>query len=701
MTLLAILVLVAAQESPRVLNACDQALVISSQGSKQVVVAEPLKYQLVFLDPKGSSENAQVAALATALNASAIELGNITSIVQTSNDLRRIRGAHSSTRAKWISNTLESIGAYRTKALAGRSVSESFVQDVERVANAQEEFRAGRLSADRLGNFGSIYLLPSEAFAERLLKRIGIDKIASQPTGSVSIWEDFPVAGTDPLPSHEDLDSGYFLERSRVKMPEFSVQFAGIVAALGYGDELNSESSDSRLAKTRVRVAHTTNAVIISVEAFDDKGQRVLRVNFTSSPTGVVLSDKAILSRFVNRDVSDDAPLRQESAAAAAYERTGNAKLPQWLLQPDRYEPLDLFVRDAIVGLQRREPSKKCFAACVSDGLWRTALPCIDGTRINVAALKAELEAWLPYERVETASAVVFRPEDSEGDLMQRSSRKALAQFAKSMLRSPDFRNVAALFHNSGPVQRSLDSTWIRLVQSPREVPLGIDASRQFFWLLGALSDDAWSSLVLRGSDTIGRLGIESSVSTYVRTDSSIQLVSRFPLPDVFKFAPENIPNGVTGECLIEVLSKPQRLVKIFTSGKQIPDGWDAFRGFGALLCPAELVRKKEDGSLFFTLSRTEAEKRLENIQILLASRTSYEVRIHLTPDKIISQIVHGTIAPEEAAIRYMDLTAAQKDEAWESGRRAAFDYVQSLRETDMSEFKRKKGVQGTTIHPN
>lgn len=485
------LLLISAFGVPRVLSVGTEAALLSEGRPKPVVVAKGLKDQLIFIDPKQSAVERQIAALAIALHASVVEGARATYIERTEMNLKQLRERRTRLRAKWIADRLDGIASFRKEALSGHTVAEAFLKDVDKRNKDLNDLRSGKIGPEKVGNYAGIYLLPSQIFVEKLLRRIGLSRIASFETGQMVTFEDDPVAGTLALSNHDDLTSEYLAHQAEVLMPELSATDRSKILALGYDKVASLDPNATRPAKIRVRILPETSQIILQTEAFDSEGARLFASNISASASGSVLSDQAILNQFPARNSVFSLPLRQESVTAVNYlRRRVPEPLPAWVLHPDRSEPLDLFVRDGVAAMGRQQPAGKCFAMCVSDSLWRRVLPCISDNRINLDGLKAELKSWLPYEQVEKADAVVMRPEDPEGDESVRTNRKALAWFALAMNRQPDPRNAAHLFHDSARSIGALDSTWLQLVQAPHGTVLGGDASPKFNRLLGGIADD-------------------------------------------------------------------------------------------------------------------------------------------------------------------------------------------------------------------
>ncbi len=679
----------------QVLSAGTEAALLSVGRVRPVVVDKRIRQDLVYISPNGASIETQISALTCALDASQLETESGTMIIRTKADQLRIRQRRSDARLAWIEKYLKDVNTYRKRALTGRSIGEALVNSVGERTRLISAIQAGKASPESLGLLYSGLIQQSEPFAEKLIRRIGLRKIADLPIDSAAtVWEDQPAYKTKPLPDHQDLDSEYLDQRAKLSLPTLTSEQRQQFVSAGISPEMLSSNALEPIAKTRLSVFSFVSSISINVESFDRNGQRLFDIRLSPCPSGEVFSDKAISASHPAYRSKLSSPIRSESLAAAAYPRNTSDLAPDWLLHPDRSEPLNLFVRDAVEALAR-DQTTGCFAIWVSDGLWNLVKPCIVGNSVNLDALRANLNSQEPYEIVTIPSGVAMRPVDAEVAEQCQVSRKVLANFAQEMHRQPDVRLIAKLYRDIDSTQAWLAPQWVFGIQNTGERPLGFDAAKDFYRLVGSISDVNWSELIRRGRMTLGQLGITDAFYDYILSDGFSGLQSTTPLPEVLKFAPDVTPAGVRDDSVIELKVTVKRQVKVYTIGTPLPKSWDDFRSLGEFLCEPARIVKQEDGTYIYATPRDDVERRIDPKLFQLGTGTDFNITIYLDPRIEVTQSIHGGDAPEGIPFRFRDLSQAERDTAWINGQKEAIQQRIDNSAVNLHDPRRKTQIGG------
>jgi len=640
-----------------------------------VLVSKELRNQLVFLFPNGSETEVQLKGLACSLHASLIERPDGTWIERTKNDLEALHRNRANSREQWISKELEAVVAFRRKALSVSSLDAAFSTELEHKVKAQRDFDARKISAEQLGQFSSFNLLPSSRFAEQLLRRIGLHKLAALPSSHPVTFEDLPPPGIEPLPNHEDLLQSLLREQEAAPPLATSTEDQRYMATLGYA-RLGLDPFSDPPSKFRVRVRPNETDILFHIEGFSSSGHRVLEVNLTASERPFAWHESAIIARHPDES-STFTSIRSESLAALSFIRQREGAKPDWLLHPDKVEPLDLFVRDALTGLASKLSNRRCFACSVSDRLWREVPRLINKDKINIDILEEFFRIRLPYEQVAGSEFIALRPIDPEADEAARSDRNSLSEFVRAMTAQPDWRLVSKLFAASSPTVGSLSSAWVLYSQNPHDRVLGFDISVELNRLLGAIPDEVWARFLQVGKMSAGQLRVVNELNEFIQADYGIHVTSDVALPDAFAFAPENLLTAPNENSVIEIKAVNSRLRKFFEKTQRAPDGWDPFNGFAQYICPADFVRKQEDGSYRVEITREEAEHRISEYLFQLGRSVDFVIRIPLSKRAGIEATIHGMALSDGQPFAYSELTEEDRSRAWEEGKAFAIKWTQ------------------------
>ena len=648
---------------PQVRTAREEAEVLSQEFNQPIQVSASLQNCLVFLQGNGQSAACQIKVLADALSADVITDHGISRVVRTKAGLAELNRSRTETRAQWIEAELA--------AKANRPTTKVSLQKTR----------------------------DASKFGEKLIRRIGVRLLAALPPGLSTVFEDQPVFGALSLPGHLDLNEDLIESFQQLQQPS-QIKNVLVESAPSVNDSKPTNGFLS-IKKCRVTCWSGPNFLNIVVRVFGQEGQTLASSEFFPSPYSAPLIQKDFNNRYSSGHENHRVALRPESVEAVKFIETNEASIPNWVLHPENHEPLDIFVRDVIAALGDRIAPNKCFAIEVTDEMWKRALACVQNNTIDTDVFRGELEEWLRYETLDSPFSIVMRPMSVEDAEFDTSNRKVLGKFARSMVRSPHPRTIARLFCDNYRCDASLGSAWLRLAQSGSVVPLGQDASPEFYRLLGSISDEKWDALLANGHMTAGELGIVEAVDDYLKIDFPLRDFKPQPHTDILRFGPENVPNGLPETAEVLLHSANEEMVKFCTLGQPIPKVWEEFPGFPTYLSNSRSIESASDMSLRYALDRKVAEQSLEKWAFMIGTRPTIVFEIRLSKSQSIVQTVHGNVTSHGNIFKYADLPQQQKDEFWNQALVVEERYAVAHPPIDLAEVaKQLKGKNTGTPPP-
>ncbi len=120
--------------------------------------------------------------------------------------------------------------------------------------------------------------------------------------------------------------------------------------------------------------------------------------------------------------------------------------VPEWFSQPDKAEPLNQFVAEAIEALVARESEKPCVVVA-PDSLLTTVPDYVVNGEVNMDALVRSMTERLGFEHVESGGWSVWRPRDLQWSEACQGNRKVLTQFISEVKKNgPQLRSYCAMF---------------------------------------------------------------------------------------------------------------------------------------------------------------------------------------------------------------------------------------------------------------
>gem|GEM_PF-2062446 len=677
----------------RILPAKSYVAIVSEAGHFKVSLDKSIQDVPIYFAGNGTSAIIQLRALADALDATVIKTPDGFLITQRKTDTAKILDRRQRMRSGWINAYIKSAEDFRKRKFALGTKSDSLLTAALDRAKAMSAPRSG-IDKPALGILHPGLLTPAMPYTFSLIDRMGSGTIASLPSGTRTIYEDSPAKGAYDLPNHADLDAKYASDCSSFALGNLTAQQQSALRSSGIDPQQFAQSAVKPIFKTRITIQSSVDSLIVRSEAFDQSGTRLFFLNCTITPKGEVVTDERIQERHSLVPQTEQVLLSSETTDALRSISTMDCHQSDWLLHPDRQEPLNLFVRDAIRGMASHW--NKCFAMAVSDGLWDIARAAVSGQRLNLSVMQDLIDSHLPYERLETQDSIVLRPVDSLYEAQAFTPRTTLAALARNLASNLDIRAIATALKDLPSANSWLANFWLLASQSTRDQRLWFDASIRFFRFIGSIDDSGWQTLERRGQVSLRELEMETQFIELLSQDSSLRVQSHSTIPDALRLSLEAVPKEAVGNVEIQLQINKKRQSKIFTTGSKPPGGWDEFPGYGAYLCIPGTVDVTPSGDFVYTTSREVAEARISKYSFLFGTGTDYLFTFQLGEGSWLEQSISGGTRQDGNPVRYSQLSKDEQDKAWEDGRNEAIRRVKEHPPANLNELLgAQKGKNG------
>ena len=455
----------------------------SAAGRRRFRVATALEREVVLVS--ASTDAAAGNALALALHAQATPLG----------DAWRIA------RPEALARSLREAGQRETSLAGAQGATPSFGV-VERLARARQEFAArrgeGTFAGDR--SIQAAELSPAARLLAGLLTTIASSTLAQAPTGATTLFSNRPVGEERPLPTDGRLVATYVANEGRYA--EWAQSGRG-ARAIAPGDRrlFPAEGVVPGDRTLIVQVGRQGATPSFGIAVYNPEGRLESFASIVAAcfafPAPPVLP-----ARPLGRTA-----LSAEAAAAVAESATGAPPLRREMLDPKAHEPLDRFVREALVRYARAQGFVRV-AACVPDDLHRATRACVADGRLDLDGLGRAIAA-VDAEEIPSGDTLVIRPAHPLQEEATRVGRRPLvAEYRAAAAGRFDFdaliafhRAYADAYRNSGFLY-DLDQTTIRAF-SLSDTP-GLGLPHDLLAALGDLSKDERALLVADRTIAIG-----------------------------------------------------------------------------------------------------------------------------------------------------------------------------------------------------
>jgi hypothetical protein len=664
-----ILVVAGAVPTPRVLTLESVVSQLCQDLHKRISVEPRLGKKLVFISDPGSQPEPLLSSLATTVHASLVTTANGLRLQRTSGDLRTARKAEIAQRAGWIRARLDQVAKFRADRLSRGSFEAAYARELDAEARARENYHLGRGLAPAA--FFVNQLLPGEILIESLIRRIGVDQLATVPTGESQVYEDFPADSAFPLPDHADIVDQYVadsLPLERMSLPGQSTS--------PYLSHLGGPTRTP--VKLRLRQLVERTRVIFNLEGFDSRGTRVLAADFFTQS-----KDPSRLPASIAREAMQKQDAVWETLSASAQGALGwfsptasvtSDNVPDWFLHPESGEPLNLFVAEALNGLASLEQSKPVMVD-VDDAFWDAARLCCLKGRFCATGFRDILSESENYDRTETGWGVIWRPKNPELVEASLADRKVLGRAARALVfeQSDPLKPLSRLFYDASKSSSTLAWTWARkavLFDAPDNGSLFDESA---YRMLGALPASVWNELENGKTVSAGQAENTDDVRNLL-SGERYQTTGQGNLSDLKRHALELYSEHSVASTLISLHPMQSTVIRFWNQTAVEPKWWNPadvlFSMAGVRMEYLASGEPTPTGTFFVVSTQAEFEEKLgKSRKFRLAVEHDTVITLGLPEGRRIELRHRGAFTDLHPAGDYADLPAEFRDEVWNNAR--------------------------------
>lgn len=627
---------------------------------RPVRVAKALSQHCVLVMQAPNPE-VGLRAVATAIHARLIDDGKGgLELVRTDEETRAVRETRADERQQWLERFLKRFSSYRAAA-ASKPIDQAIGGAIEEEAKAWIE-KANKqrtvMPVFRVGN-----LLPAAAMLQGLVVKVGLHRIAAIPSGEIRVYEDAPVQTAEPLPSYEDVRAEYISDTDR----SASLGLKALIGTRAKGSRTNlpialPPDNGRVVVRWRLQCTAGESAITFLLQGYDRNGQRVDQAELRAIPTEFERGSTLYAQEEKTNPDGVWISLTEKAKQAAGFEGSGSTTPPAWYVDPVASEPLDQFVREALVGLARQDRSP-CVAFDVPDSLWQDVRNCVSDGRVSLNALRRMLEDRNVYSRITEAGFTAWASKDVESVEALQANRSVLRIYAKSFGGNSlsELRAAGKLFHNASRQPGPMSDLWWQLAQRfDPDHPANAGFGRDVYTLVGGISDANWPQIARGGVLRADQLGVTEEMKRYLAFLPEAA-VEGSTLRDVERHAPELFPNGDFGGATISIRAMVSRVVRAWPEGSPEGTSWAAMSFVSDLLrIPA--------GSLTggaISAVRESCEARLSSHWFREGTESRVDFHLGLPRYGAVHQTGPRSVSVEPNPYRYADLPAATRDRNW------------------------------------
>ncbi|GEM_PF-4932439 len=670
--------LLGSPESPRVIPAETALAQLTQAGAPPVELSAKLKGHRVLVDRGGSTASETLEAVARCLSATLLRTESGYRIERTAKDEREIAARLASDRLRWLKASIEANDRFCEERVRNGDIQAALEREIGRVKDRLEE---GPGSAS-LANVAP--LLPANRLLQEIVQRIGLEALAALPSGSVTVYEQ-PAVAARSLPRVDDLLDAYrkrqdSLDGARL-YDEWDRQILGKSPTNPFA---NWSVAEGYSGKLRIEVRVVPSGLSFQLEGYDRRGKRTLFAYFSSredvwfvQPAEVTAQERA----KVGAPMVTLAP-----GAIEAFDFLGDSQAstpPEWFKRPDRQEPLDRMVRDVLLALAGPR-DRRCLAMDVPDGLLGAVRTATTQDKVNLSVLKRRLRTSLPYERVDGAKAVVWRPRDPLATERSRADRTALRRFVDRTLSQSaiEIRDRAKLFYETSPARSAIALDWsFRTASLVARSPSNDSLWDGLYRFLGAIPDVQWSRLMRGEGFTAKALGLTPRLQTLLNEEQNLPLLGPSDMPDLYQHPLETFDRTSVGDATIrfEVADVPVEIA--WTSDQTEPTAGAGPRD-GLVNSTMSIPYFYRLGEYRTTATREAYEAMMDKFRIRYGVRSDCRVIVGLPHGCAVVAEFQGVPRMEAKVVRYSELPAALRDAGWAKANASGIDSAKRIRQS-------------------
>ena len=663
MGLLTLLVASALASMPTITTVETEVNLIGEKLGRPVAVQASLGKKLLYISDSDVAADRLLALIATAVHGSVRVTPTGLLVERSTTDLAALREEEQKERADWIRTRLAAVADYRKRmSIDGGKSGEVTLREVHAKQKALQNFWSH--GGPRPKSFFPAQLLPSEVLLEDLIRRIGIDKLAAIPAGQTVIYEDAPVENALTIPTSNDLVDKYVKASAPYEAVILSQDDRNAISLLNYGEYFSQFGQETkRPIKLRLRVKVTKVNQQLQLDGFDDSEKRVLRASFVTAGsmksrvyTNVASEDK------LNLDAKWAPISNQTQDAIDELKRLGSAggMAPDWLLHPEKFEPLNAFVAGCLQALATQSP-KKCTVVDVDDFFWNLSCVCCTGGRLCTSAFQDELDEIEDYERLEDPTSIVLRPRAPESIEATRADRKVLGRAIRELVAQSGerIRTLSLLCHDAStepsPLVELFTSYATHIAPDNADQFLGDETYR----VLGGISDDDWTQLKAGRHITVAQAGASEAFISLLISENRPVIGDR-PVSDLRRHPMELFSNDSVGATPISAESRESTLIR-WQHGSEPTSRWQPLGRLSSLAPQA--VDLLANGQFVSVGTQDSFEQRLgKDRQFQTALQTLTVITIRLPQGQRIEIVGSSEIHDISSLGAYSDLSQAVRN---------------------------------------
>jgi hypothetical protein len=650
---------------------------LSHQLGKPVQISGPIKEDLVFVEPHGASPQSVLSALAVAIGAKLEADGSGYKLMRTKDWASQISAQVITERTKWLERRLNLDHDFRA---VNPSAGLDGFAGVSAVLQKSVAMRAGKL--DHMGPFSGAELLPSSTLLESLLSRIGLKQLASLPAGEVAVYEDAPASGEQSLPEHQDLTTVYESELNNLRAQPLPDDLRRLTQLNGMAGVFADLESTRSLAKLRLTEIASTAGFQFLLEGLDQTGSCFLHTGCFAGGVDELLSGPYLMRRLSKSRVPRRVDLSQASLDFIRRLKESPTQWPEWLLAPDKFEPLNAFAAEALQKVAAESPGK-AVVIFATDSLWSEVLQSVEGDRLNLDVLEALMNEESSYRQVEVdGSSICWKPSDLVAFESRRANRKELARFADRVRRDHfvAIESAVRLYSDASLELGPLPNVWCQNVQRCLGTPgVRSDRSNDIYRLLGGLREDIQESAREAQDATCDQLRITQQAATFLRRD--ISLTTEGPsVSDLLRHPPEALNGAAIGDAFLHIEVTPTLMVGARDETPGRAEHWYPLTDFEQNFPVRSGVRVVTEGGVVkVATSEQEFESSNAAWHYRAGDREDLVIRIYRPNGLFVSGHVEGGVSPSGQELSYRELPQQVKDSIWASICKRAIEVARQM----------------------
>ncbi len=683
-----------------VLPAKTICLGLSTEIGRPVIVSKDLGERFVFMAPHGRSPHVVLQALGSCLHASVVDDGQRVLISRTKSDLKEIESHVISTRIEWLKKKVDAVEEHRRQvSFQGVGAVNALVREFESRERASSNGTAIS-EAPPIREF-----LPSESLLLGIVKRIGIRDLAESSLNETTVFEDRPVLDNKPLPEHADLDQAY-----QNAMDAFS---QGGPLKIGLSGNRDWATNVNRFAPglgirpapiERLRLAEVClgNEVTLLLSGYDSAGYLVANAELTAGPTNALKSPAEIIERSkVQGKKQRFIELSDAGVSAAGFGQMPEAQpFPSWFLNPDKVEPLSLFVQPVMQTLAQEDPESSV-AIEVTDSFWNLVRQCIREGKVSIETLQESMTQWTPFEKVKSPGALVYRPIDPYSVEHCQADRKELSRFARQVWteRKVGLRVTGRLYKFGSLRPGFLTNTWefnARVALDQWSTP-GKNLRAHVYRLIGAIDDHDWDLLVSGRTLSADRLGATAELKDVLYQEYGVIPEGQGPFPDIYQHPCEAYTESQISQSPISIRALNTQIIQDWPQANEKATMWAPLFGDDGKPVLFKRIQMKFRGAHPEPAStRDQYEASLSKRLFRIGHADDTTLTIAMPRRLFIRAQSRGYGTSDSDPMPYVDLPKNLRDTLWG----AAFDDVMSVIQKFESNAKANGQASGSPAIP-